>query len=172
MNYEYLWKIVEELSAELTGKGVAIPPELVDDLKSAKVYISIHKMNSTELHISEKIEIYMESLESNLLYLAESNVGKDYADEWLKKIYRAQTEKTPEPPAASTRFVSAIPKGEHWIKINLLGLMVDKDVCELLKTLNLSSTAQEGGYLLVHGKEENVKTFVKKVGEKIGRKKP
>lgn len=171
MNYEHLWKVLEELSTELTKKGITVPQELIDDLKSAKVYISIYKTNPTKLNLSEEIEIYMENVESNLLYLAESDVGKDYADKWLKKIYRARTEKVPEPTSVATGFVTAIPKGEHWIRINLSGLMDDKDVRELVKMLNLSSMPQENGYLLVHGKEECIKTFVKKIGEKIGKRK-
>lgn len=157
--------------AELMKKGAIVPQELIDDLKSAKLYISIYETNPTELNIAEEIELYMENVESNLLYLAELDEGKDYADEWLKKIYRARTEEVPEPIAATTGFGMAIPKGEHWIRINLSGLMDDKDICELLKTLNLSSTTQENGYILVHGKEEYVKTFVKMVGEKIGKRK-
>ncbi len=169
MNYEYLWKILEELMAELAKKGITIPQELVDDLKSAKLYISIYKTNPTELNLGENIEIYMKNVESNLLYLAESDVGKDYAHMWLKNIHQAHMEKVPE-AVATSRFVTGVPKGEHWIIINLSGLMDNKDVNELLKTLNLSGTPQKNGYLLVHGKEEYLKTFVKKVRMKIVKK--
>ena len=170
MNYDGLWKILEKLMAELMGKGVTIPQELMEDLKSAKFYISIYKTNPTALDIAENIELYIENVESNLLYLAESDMGKAYADEWLRKIYSAREEES-KPTTAATGFVMAIPKSEHWIRINLSDFMVEEDIQELLKMLNLSSTPQENGYLLIHGKEENVKAFVKKVGEKIERRK-
>jgi hypothetical protein len=40
----------------------------------------------------------------------------------------------------------------------------------LLEKLGLKSAMQEDGYLLIHGKKENVKTFVKEVSEKIRNK--
>ncbi len=171
MNYEHLWKILEALMVELAGKGVTIPEELVDDLKSARLYTLTYKTNLTEPNIIEELEIHLKKLESNLLYLAESEVGKDYADRWLNKIYETRMEEAAEIFPKARGLITGIPKGEHWIRISLLGLPQNVGLHELLKTLNLSTIPQENDCILVHGKEEDIKTFVKKISEKIGAKK-
>ena len=170
MDYEHLWKVLEGLMVELTEKGVTISKELMDSLKAAKSYISIYKTNPTELEIVDEIEGYIGHLEPNLLYLAEMDMGKDYAEKWMEKVNNARLEETPEPTVAVTKFLTAIPKGEHWIRINLSGLINDEEVHEFLEMLNLSSKPQENGYLVIHGREENVKTFIKKISEKIRKK--
>ena len=171
MDYERLWKILEALMVELTKKGVTIPQELVNDLKSVKTLISIYKTEPRSLNIVTEIELYLGKIEPNLLYLAESDVSKEYVDEWIKKTISARIEKKDEQTVAKTRFVSGISKGEYWIRIKTSGLINEGELDELLKKFNLSSEMQENGYLLIRGKEPNVKSFVKKVGEKIGKKK-
>jgi len=171
MNYEYLWKTLEELIGELTRNGVTVPRELVDDLKSAKTLINIHKVDPTVLDIATEIELYLGKIESNLLYLAELDVGKEYADECLRRIYDARRRGMGEQVAVTPRFVSGVPKGEYWIRIKASDLISEGDLGELLEKLNLSSKPQRNGYLLIHGKEENVKALIKEVGEKIGKRK-
>jgi len=171
MNYEYLWKALEGLIVELTNKGITIPQELVDDLKSAKTLISIHKAEPMALDIATEIELYIEKVESNLLYLAESDIGKEYADECLRRIHDARRKGLSEKPKVTSRFVSGVPKGEYWIRIEASDLISNREIDKLLAKLNLSSKLQENGYILVYGKEENVKAFIKEVGEKILKKK-
>lgn len=171
MNYEYLWKVLEELILELKNKGVTVPPELVEDLKSAQTFISRYRTEPTALHIVTEIELYLEKVESNLLYLAGSDVGEEYADECLRRIYEARRKGLSEKTTVTSRFVSGVPKGEHWIRIKVSDLISDRELGELLEKLGLSSKPQENDYLLIHGKEENVKAFIKEVSEKIRKKK-
>ena len=171
MNYERLWKTLEELMVELTKKEITIPQELVDDLKSAKTLISIHKAEPTALEIATEIELYIEKVESNLLYLAESDIGKEYADECLRRISEARRKGISEKTTPPSRFISGVPKGEHWIRIEASDIISDEEINKLLEKLSLSSKMQDDGYLLVHGKEENVKAFIKEVSEKVKKKK-
>ena len=168
MNYELLWKTLEELMIELTDRGVTIPQELMDDLKSAKTFISIYKTGPSALDVVTEVALYLDKIEPNLLYLAESEVGEKYASAWVKKISDARLEKA-ETTAVPSKFVAEIPRGEHWIRIKTADIISDDNLKELLKNLNLSSKSQDDGYLLIYGKEENVKSFIREVDRKIGK---
>jgi hypothetical protein len=65
--------------------------------------------------------------------------------------------------------VSAVSKGEHWIRIKTSNLIADSDLNELLKKLNLSCKPQDDGYLLVYGNEENVRSLIREVSTRIGK---
>lgn len=171
MNYEHLWKVLEELFVELTNKGVAVPEELLDDLKSAKTLITIYNTDPTALEAATQIEMYLSNVESNLMYLTESDLGKKYADKCLERIHEARQRGLGEKVTVPSKFVSGVQKGEHWIRINISNIISNKELDSLLKKLNLSSKPQEDGYVLVHGKEENVKAFIKEISERIREKK-
>lgn len=170
MNYEYLWKVLEEIIVELNKKGVTVPQELVDDLRSSKTLINIHRTDPTILEIATEIELYFEKVESNLLYLAESDIGEEYANSCLKKIDEARKKGLIEKTTATSRFVSGVPKGKQWIRISISNLVSDKEMEGLLKELNLSSKPQDDGYLLIYGKDEDLKVFIRKLRKIIGKK--
>jgi len=166
MNYKSVWRLLERLMVELRAKGIAIPREAVDDLKSAKTLTSIYKTESTSANVASDIAFYLEKVEPSLLSLAESQIGQEYAEEWQNRIDKARRE-APEEAAVSSRFVPGIAKGEHWIRIKTSNLIADSDLAESAKKLNLSCKQQDDGYLLVYGSRENVKTLIREVSTKI-----
>lgn len=168
MNYESVWRLLEGLMVELKAKGIAIPQEAVDDLKSAKTLTSIYKTESVTSNVASDIALYLDKVEPSLLSLAESEIGQEYADEWQNRIYKARTQ-APEKAAVSPRFVSGIAKGEHWIRIKTSNIIADSELSESLKRLNLSCKRQDDGYLLVYGNKENVKTLIREVSSRIGK---
>ena len=172
MNYEPAWKVLEALILDLKKKHIIVLPNLIDDLKSAQTLINIYKTEPTALEVATQIETYLETLESNLLYLAGSDVGEDYANTWLRRLYEARMQGGSEKPPGRTRFVSGVPKGEYWIRIQLSDLISDEEVDNLLEQRGLTSKAQANGYRLIYGKKESVTAFIKEVGEKLRRKKP
>ncbi|MFH0749116.1 MAG: DUF2096 family protein [Candidatus Bathyarchaeota archaeon] len=167
MDYEKLWETLETLMIELAEKRVQIPQEFKEDLKSAKTFISIFQTDPSDLTVVTEIELFLGKIEPSLLYLAESDVNPEYADEWVKKINDARVGQQTERVSATSKFVSGASMGEHWIRIKALGLINDKELRELSEKFSLSCETQENGYLLIRGKEENVKSFVKEVGERI-----
>jgi len=170
MNYEYLWKALEELIVELKKKRVTVIPELVDDLKSAQTLIKIYSTDSTAIEVATDIERYLEKIEANLIYLARSDVGEKYSDDCLKIVHEARMKGLREKAKVPTTFVSGVPKGAHWIRFKISDLIDDEEVDMLLEKLGLLSAMQEDGYLLIHGKEESVKAFIREVSEKIRNK--
>ncbi|KON26678.1 hypothetical protein AC480_05300 [miscellaneous Crenarchaeota group archaeon SMTZ1-55] len=172
MNYEPAWRVLEALVLDLKKKHVIVLPDLIDDLKSAQTLINIYKTDPTALEVVTQIETYFETLESNLLYLAGSDVGEDYANAWLRRLYEARMQGGRETPPGRSRFVSGVPKGEYWIRIQLSDLIRDEEVDTLLAQRGLISEAQANGYRLIYGKKENVTAFIKEVSEKLRRQKP
>ncbi len=166
MNYESVWRLLEGLMVELKAKGIAIPQETVDDLKSARTLSSIDKTESASANLASDIAFYLEKVEPILLSLAESEVGIEYAEEWQNRIDKTSRQ-TPAKAAAGSRFVSGVAKGEHWIRIKTSNLIADSDLAESARKLNLSCRQQEDGYLLVYGSKENVKTLIREVSTKI-----
>jgi len=171
MNYEHLWKVLEELFVEKTKKGVTVPEELLDDLKSAKTLITIYNAEPTALEVATQIEMYLGNGEANLLSLAESGLGKKYANKFMEKVNEARQKGLEEKVVVPSKFVPGVRKGEHWIRIDISDFLSSEELDSLLRKLNLSSKPQEDGYILVHGKEENVKAFIKEISGKIREKK-
>jgi hypothetical protein len=170
MNYEYVWKVLEQLILDLRRQGVTVPDELVDDLKSAQTYINIAKTDSTVLDIVTEIELYLEKVESNLIYLAEIDVSATYATECLKRISDARMKGLREIPPAKSSFVAGVPREDHWVRLRIKDLISDIEFNPLINQFQLTVKPQENGYLLIHGKQEDVKAFMKAVTQKVSKK--
>lgn len=170
MDYEYVWNVLEKIIVELKKKRVTVLNELVDDLKSVQTLIKIHKIDPTALEVATKIERYLEKVEANLMYLARSDVSEAYADDCITRIHEARMKGLRETVKVPSTFVTGVPRGAHWIRFKISDLLDDNEVDTLLEKLELSSTVQEDGYLLIHGTEEKVKAFIKKVSEIIKNK--
>jgi hypothetical protein len=170
MNYEHVWKVLEQLILDLRRKGVTVSPELVDDLKSAQTYINIAKTDPTALDIVTDIELYLEKVESNVMYLAQTDVSDSYATEWLRRVSEARATGLDEAPPEKPKFVSGVPKGDHWVRLQVSDLIPEVDLNPLINQFNLSTIPQDNGYLLVHGKTEDVKAFLKEITSKISKK--
>lgn len=165
MNYEYLWVALEELIVELKGKGIVVPRELVDDLKSAQTFITILRTEPTALEIATEIEMYLDKIEANLLYFAESDVSEEYAKEYLKKIAEARMKGLREKPIIKSRYVTGVPKDKHWIRIEVSALISVEELDTLIERHHLSSKLQENRHILVYGNKIDVKNFIKAISE-------
>jgi hypothetical protein len=165
MNYEHVCKILEELMVELMKKGITIPQQLIDDLKSGRTLISIYKEEPAELDRAMETTPFLQKVESNLLYLADSEIGKGYANEWQGKISRAYLAESERVPSIS-RFISGIPKGDYWVRIKTSELSIGDELSELLNQHNLSARPEKDSYLLVHGRKEDISSFLKEVRQK------
>ena len=170
MNYEYLWKVLEELLVDLAKKGVVVPEEHLKDLRSAKTLVSIYNTNPDAHEIETQIESYLSSVESNLLYLAESELGKNYVDKFLEKVNKSRQKGLEEKAPTASKFVSGVRKGEDWVRIDIAGLIAHEELNGLLEKLTLTSKPQEDGYVLIHGKEENIRLLLKEISERIKKK--
>jgi len=169
MGYLAVWKVLEEMIADFRKKGIAIPAEVMSDLKSARTMITILEADTSRGETVQKIEEHLRSVESYLLSAGQKTLGPDYVDEWLKQLDEAGKE-TLEEKKEETRFVPGVPREQKWIRVK----PTDELSLEKLKLLagksKLSYIVQNDGYLLVYGEGDCIKAFVKKMATKYGLK--
>lgn len=166
MGYEEAWKVLADLVTELRRKGETIPPNVMNDLRSAKTMIQILKADPTHVENLPRIEMYMENVESHLVFTVQEKFGSDYAEQWMKKLEKARRTREEEEKAA-TRFVPGLPRGKHWVRVQISQDMPENDIKRLAKENRLSTKMQKNGYMLVYGDVEKVKLFVKKMAEEL-----
>ena len=166
MGYEAVWKVLSDLVTELRRRDEAIPPEVMEDLRSAKTMIQILKADPARTETLTRIETYLEKVESRLFYIAREKIGPENAEQWMQKLAKARRkiheEVTPPP-----RFVPALPRDKHWVRIQVSEDTPREDAERLAEGTGLSYRMQENGYLLVYGDEKGIKSFVKKMAEKF-----
>ncbi len=162
-NYEELWKALASLAGTIQGKGEKIPSDVMKDLKSVKTLISVFRADPSHIEIVLRIETYIENVEAHLLYVAENKIGKQFAEHWLKDLTEARKKAIEPKPMITSKFVPGVPRGEHWIRVQITD-KVKKDIVErTAKSLGLSSKMQEDRYLLVYGDQEKIKELIRRL---------
>jgi hypothetical protein len=68
-----------------------------------------------------------------------------------------------EEKGEESRFISGLPRDQKWIRVEPLVSLPLEKLKQLAKETNLSTSVQKDGRLLVHGKAEDIKEFVKKM---------
>jgi hypothetical protein len=167
-NYHAAALVLDALILELIGKGIDIPGHATEELKAGRSLASIGMRQPGDADIDMKAMTALQNVEMNLLALAEAGFGAEYAEEWQKRINSAYQEKpVGTPPVTATKFISGIPKGKHWVRIKATELEAVPGYEKLLGVFSLSAVAQEEGWLLIHGRKEDVSAFLKSVREII-----
>ena len=166
MGYEELWRVLGDLLTELRKKGETIPVDVMNDLRSAKTMIQVLKADPTYSENIPRIETYLENVEFQLIFVAQSKFGSEYVEEWMKKLEAARR-RVYEGEKVPPRFVPGIPRGKRWVRVQVLEETPQRDIERLAEENKLSHKIQEDGYILVYGKNENIKSFVKKLAERF-----
>jgi len=166
MGYLSAWKVLEEMIAEFRKRGVAITPEVINDLKSAKTLINILKADPTCTETSQKIEELLMKVESYLASEGQKKFGAEYVEAWLRRVDEAIQKSHEEEAETETRFVPGIPREHKWIRVKPSSDLPIEKLKRLAEESNLSYEMQKDGCLLVYGEEERIKDFVKKVATK------
>jgi len=163
MNYLAAAKALDALMLELIARGIPIPPHTVDDLKAGRALASMAARDPSGTDIEAKIVPVLESVEMNLLSLAETADGADYADSWQQRIAEAYQAPMQAPPIAGK--LHGVPRDAYPIRIQTseLGGMAPAE------ELGLTVAAQEDGYTLIYGKKESVTAFLKDIRQKLGK---
>jgi|SRR5271157_3639194 len=164
MGYLAVWKLLEQTVADFKKEGVAVPTEIVRDLKSAKTTMKILKANSTIGENMQKIEEYLTKVESYLVSEGEKSFGRAYVDELLKRREEAGR-KVENEEETESRFVSNLPREHRWIRLAPSKELPLETLRSLASESNLSHVIQKG-YLVVYGSESALKTFVRKIATK------
>ncbi|MCW4015505.1 MAG: DUF2096 family protein [Candidatus Bathyarchaeota archaeon] len=166
MSHEEKWKNLADLLIELQKRGEKIPTDVMTDLRSAKTVIQILKADPAHKESQSRIDTYLRSVESYVIFTAEK-LGKKTAEEWLKKIKGTKKTKTKTEKIIGSRFTSGAPRNKSWIRIKISDDTRPKDIEKVVKENKLSYKKQANGYILVHGNEKNIKSFVKQMAEQF-----
>ena len=166
MTYEETWKVLSDLLVELRKRGETIPTDVVEDLRSAKTMIQVLKADPSHIENIPKIETFLGKVESRLALLAQEKFGSGFVDKWMVRLdvaRRAMAKEREVPP----RFVSGLPRGEHWVRVKISKDTPREDVEKLAEEKNLSHKMQKNGYMLVSGDSARIKSFVKTMAERF-----
>jgi len=166
MGYGEAWKVLADLIVELRKKGEVIPANVMNDLRSAKTMIQVFKADITHIENIPQIETYLESVELHLFSVTEEKYGAKFVEEWMEKLSQARR-KVEETEETVSKFVPGLPRGKHWIRIQISKDTPRKEIERLAKEEKLSCKMQKDGYMLVYGNIESIKSFVKTRAEKM-----
>jgi len=168
---EKRWKVLSDLLVVLRSQGADVPPDVVNDLRSAKSLIEVLKVSPECEGVAGTVDQLLANVEALLLAEAEIRLGREEAKKWEKKIARSVAEAEEEVLEAGIRFRPGLPRSEHWVRIKVS----DEIPADLLEKLaeeeGVSTKLQPDGFLLVSGSKEKVKSFIKKLSEHL-RKRP
>jgi hypothetical protein len=164
MGYSATWKVLEEMVADFRKRGKTVPPSVMDDLKSAKTMIQISRAERRPTDTVMKIEEYFVNVESYLVSEGKKQFGVKYVDPWLCRLEEAS--KASDEAEEETRFIPGIPRGEKWVRVKPTAELSIEKLKALASESKLSHKLQVDGCLLVFGKVEDVKDFVKKMATK------
>lgn len=166
MGYLTTWKVLEEIIADFRKRGLTIPAEIMDDLKSAKTLINVLKADPCRDDTSQKVEAYLLNLESYLISQAQIEFGSKYVEEWLNRLDKASQKPNEEEQESETRFVPGVPREQKWIRVKPTGELTLEKIRQLAEESELSISVQNDGYVLVYGSDDRIKELVKKMATK------
>ena len=141
MSYDEKWKILADLLIELQESGEKIPTEVINNLRSAKTIIQILKADPTHTENISRIDTYLRSVESYVIFAAEK-LGTETVEEWLKKLKDTKTVKKKEDRAAGSRFSLGVPRDKSWMRIKISDDTPLEAVKNLVKESKLSYKMQ------------------------------
>jgi hypothetical protein len=162
MSHTATWKVLEDLMIELRKKGVIIPPEVLTDLKSAKLMIKISEQEGGRGDASQKVEEYLGTVESYLITEAQKVLNPEIIDQWLVRLEEANTE-TCEEQVEENIFITGVPRPQKWVRVEPVGNLPTERIQQFAKESNLSVNPQKDGRLVVYGQSECIKEFLKKM---------
>jgi hypothetical protein len=167
MGHNATWKVLEELMLDMHKKGAAVPPNVISDLRNAKLMIQISESSGAKGEQAIKVDEYLGNVESILLAEAQEKFGSEYVDEWLKRIDEANVQcETCQPVPAKVeenKFVTGVPRDQKWVRVEPNGALTSERIEQIAKETSLTVNTQKDGRLVVYGQPENIKAFVKKM---------
>jgi len=165
VSYEEKWKVLDALLIELQERDEKIPADVMNDLRSAKTMIQVLRADPTRIENVSRIENYLRSVESFGIFTAEK-YGTHLVEEWLKKLKDTKKVKVKEKKTDS-RFIPGVPRDKNWVRIETSEDISSEDIRKLINESDVSYQMLKNGYIFVYGEGENVKSFMKRMTEKL-----
>jgi hypothetical protein len=168
MGYLAAWKILEKMIMDFRKKGVAIPAEVMNDLKSARTTIEILDPDLGCGETAQNVDEYLRNVEVYVVSKGQEKFGAAYVEEWLKKMNEARLRTKDE--EEETRFVAGVPRENSWVRVKPSPELPAEKLRKLAAEMTLSHKVQNDGALVVFGDNKRIKEFVKKMAIEYGLK--
>jgi len=165
MGYLEAWKVLEQMITDLRRRGLAIPASVISDLRHARTLINVLRADPTHLDTGRKIEERLRSVESHLVSQVEKEIGSDFVKAWVERLDKASREVVDE-GEGETRFIPGVPRDQRWIRVKASDELPLDGLKKLATELDILYNVQDDEYMVVYGKEERIKEFIKKMTEK------
>jgi hypothetical protein len=157
------WKVLEGMLIDLKKKGVNVPENILSDLRSAKSMIKLHCTQAKGAGDAlQKAEELTANVEAYLATEAQKIFGPEKVDAWLRRLEEANAEACEETTQES-KFVTGVPRDQKWVRVDAVNNLSTERMGQIACELNLEIKPQKDGKLIVHGQQENIKEFIKKM---------
>lgn len=166
MGYAEVWKTLEGMLIELIKKGVVIPSNIMEDLRSAKQMIVLCENKDTTSDVFQKLDEYLMNVEGYVVNEAQKAFGNEKVNKLLRKIEDANF--TIGKPAVREKgqpekFITGVPRDQKWIRVEPIDSLPLEKLQELAKQQNLTVEKQKDGRLIIYGQPDTIKKFVKQM---------
>jgi len=162
VNYEALWQVLTDLVTELRKSGESIPPYLVKDLRSAKTTIQILNVDKDNPDHISRIEEFLRSVESYVMYAAEERLEPSRIDEWMERLKSARQ----EPDEVTLRpggFVTGVPRDKHWVRIRTSPDLPEGRIRAVTEELSIGYQLCDNGSVIVYGEKDKIRSFARRM---------
>ncbi len=157
------WKLLEDMMLELKKAGTAIPPKVVEDLRTTKSLLELSCTEGSHGDAIQKAEEYLANVEAYIMTEGQSVFGEEKVDGWLRQIEEANVEVCAEPRRAEDKFVTGVPRDQKWVRVEPIGEWTKEKILQFAQEHSLQVKSQDDGKLVVYGQPEDLKAFVKKM---------
>jgi hypothetical protein len=174
VGYSETWKILEEIIIEFRKKGLTMPETVMCDLKSAKTLIRlIDAAEEGRGEIGPKVEQYLASVEAYLITEAQKCFPSERIDEWLRRLQVSFCDVCAGQPKTEAkeeaRFVSGLPRDQKWVRVTPINSLPTEKLKQLADETNLTVKPEKDTHLIVYGKAEDIKQFIKKMTQQASK---
>lgn len=165
------WKVLEGMLIDLKKKGVNVPENILSDLRSAKSMIKLHCTQAKGAGDAlQKAEELSANVEAYLAEEAQKVFGPEKVDAWLRRLEEANAEACEEITQES-KFVTGVPRDQKWVRVEAVNNLSTERMGQIACSLKLEIKPQKDGKMLIHGSQDNIKEFIKKVTSETAIKK-
>ena len=169
-NYRAVWKVLEELTTTLKKNGVDIFPETIEELRSSRAMINIYNADPTYEDTVQPIESYLGDLEVKLMTLAQKEMGEDFVNEWLRRIFEAR-QKDQKKEEVTRGFIPGVPRSDYWIRVRIGDTIASEELRQKAANQGLSTRDEGAEFVIVHGERSKVKQLIREIAKKMRKRK-
>ncbi len=170
MTHLAISRVLEDLIIELRKRGLQIPLNVLNDLKSARVMMKIEDVDRKNLgETSPKIDEYLGSVEAYLVTEAQKKLSPETVDEWLRRLEAANRDTCLTEEKGESRFIPGLPRDQKWVRVEPIVSLPREKLEMMADATNLTCKPEPDGHLIVYGKAEDIREFVKKMTAQAGK---